>query len=200
MPPAPAALTCLWVPGPPDRIRVATPAGTELLSVPEFNRRFGPEALRAVRWYGQDAAPRGPAHILLVDDNPLDVELTLLALASCGLDRRVSVAVDGQDALDFLYVRGRHAARPPGLPTLLLLDLKMPGLDGRAVLRQVRAHPDGERVHVAILTTSGLPEDRAGCEAADAYLVKPLDLDEFARVVGETLPGLLRRTRQGSPS
>lgn len=127
-------------------------------------------------------APWWP-RLLLVDDNELDVELTLLALAGCGLHEHVSVAVDGPDALDFLQARGSHAGRPPGLPDLVLLDLNLPRLDGRAVLRAIRADPALCGVRVVILTTSTRPEDRAGCEAADAYLVKPLDLGGFTRLL-----------------
>ncbi|GBF07959.1 response regulator with CheY-like receiver, AAA-type ATPase, DNA-binding domains [Deinococcus aerius] len=139
-------------------------------------------------------APLRP-HILLVDDNELDVELTLLALTGCGLRGHVSTVGDGQEALDFLRGVGRHAGRPPGLPALVLLDLKMLGLDGEDVLRAIRDDPALRRTRVAMLTTSGRPEDRACCGAADAYLVKPLDPAEFVRQVGEVVSMILTARR-----
>ncbi|MFC4639226.1 response regulator [Deinococcus hohokamensis] len=145
----------------------------------------------------ETAASSSPApHILVVDDSDFDVELTLLALDVSGLRCEVSVAVDGKDALDFLHGRGRHASRPAGLPTLMLLDLNMPGLSGREVLRSVKSDPDLCRIHVMVLTTSNLAEDRAACTLADDYVVKPLDLTLFVREVAEHVQTVLKAAEQ----
>ena len=134
-----------------------------------------------------DRCPR----ILLVDDNPLDVELTLLGLAEHQLEQQVSVVSDGMEALEFLHRTGRHAQRPPGLPVLVLLDLNMPGLRGQEVLADIRNDPALHHLCVVILTTSERPEDRAACVKADAYLIKPLNPEAFTQKVGNVIETLL---------
>src|SRR6478735_6838813 len=92
--------------------------------------------------------------ILLVEDSPRDLELTLAALARCQLANDVVVTRDGAEALDYLFARGQHEGREPGHPTVVLLDLKLPKVDGLEVLEQIKGHPDLRHVPVVMLTSS----------------------------------------------
>ena len=120
--------------------------------------------------------------ILLAEDNSRDVELTLAALEEIRLANAVDVARDGVEVLDYLYGRGRFADRPPGLPVVVVLDIKMPRLSGPEVLRQIRADPQLKSLPVVMFTSSREDPDLAECYAlgANAYVVKPLDFAEFA--------------------
>lgn len=120
--------------------------------------------------------------LLLVDDNPDDVALTLRAFKLVKLLNPVMVVHDGVEALDFLFARGaHHAQRGQPLPKLVVLDLKLPRLDGLGVLKAVRADPRTRLVPVLMLTSSTLQEDLVACYAfgANSYLVKPIDFSEF---------------------
>lgn len=119
--------------------------------------------------------------ILLVEDNPNDVELTLEALAEHNLANSVEVARDGEEALDYLYRRGKFASRPEGNPVVILLDLKLPKVDGHEVLRRIRADEKMKLVPVVLLTTSREERDLAQGykNGANAYVVKPVDFHEF---------------------
>jgi CheY-like chemotaxis protein len=123
--------------------------------------------------------------ILLVEDNPNDLELTLTALAKTGLANEVIVARDGAEAKDYLFRTGAYADRIPGNPTVVLLDLKLPKIDGLELLQMVRENPDTARLPVVILTSSR--EDRdvtAGYElGSNAYVVKPVNLDAFFKAI-----------------
>ena len=124
--------------------------------------------------------------ILLVEDNPKDEELTLRALRKNKISNEVTVARDGAEALDYLFARGAHAGRDPlVLPQLVLLDLKLPKLDGFEVLRQVRAQETTRLLPVVILTTSNEERDRlAGYRnGANSYVRKPIDFNEFIEAV-----------------
>jgi len=124
--------------------------------------------------------------ILLVEDNPKDEELTLRALRKNKISNEVTVARDGVEALDYLFARGAHAGRDPlVLPQLVLLDLKLPKLDGFEVLRQVRAQETTRLLPVVILTTSNEERDRlAGYRnGANSYVRKPIDFNEFIEAV-----------------
>jgi CheY-like chemotaxis protein len=123
--------------------------------------------------------------ILLVEDDPQDVELTLNALAEHHLANEVVVARDGVEALDYVYRRGAFAARPEGHPAVVLLDLKMPRLDGLQVLRQLKADEQLQLVPVVILTSSREERDLAECYrlGVNAYVVKPVRFAEFVQVV-----------------
>ena len=125
--------------------------------------------------------------ILLVDDNPMDIELTLDAFREAHLTNRVEVAQGGQAAIDYLLGRGEFAdrARYP-LPVLVLLDVKMPVVDGFEVLRQVKNAPLVRRIPILILTSSREEGDRAMSyeNGANSYLVKPVSFDGFLEVVG----------------
>ena len=129
-----------------------------------------------------------PAHILLVEDNRMDVELTLDAFREARLKNTVHVATDGQAALDYLLGQGVFADRATyPLPNLILLDLKLPGIDGFEVLRQVKGTPVLKRVPVVVLTSSKEEGDRALSYdiGANSYLVKPVSFEGFLLVVRE---------------
>ena len=127
-----------------------------------------------------------PANILLVEDNRMDVELTLDAFREAKLQNTIHVASDGQEALDYLFGRGEFADRKAyPKPNLVLLDLKLPGIDGFEVLRQIKSTPILKRVPVVILTSSKEEGDRALSydQGANSYLVKPVSFDGFLGVV-----------------
>ncbi|MBE7469748.1 MAG: response regulator [Anaerolineales bacterium] len=126
------------------------------------------------------------AHILLVEDNRMDVELTLDAFQEVRLMNPVHVAPNGQEALDYLFGRGKYADRETyPLPRLILLDLKLPGLDGFEVLRQIKSTPVLRRLPVIILTSSKEEGDRilSYDSGANSYLVKPVSFEGFLNVV-----------------
>lgn len=120
--------------------------------------------------------------ILLVEDNLRDIDLTLAALEEHHLANTVEVARDGVEALDYLHRRGKFADRPPGLPVVVFLDIKMPRLDGLEVLRQMKSDPRFKSLPVVMLTSSKEEPDLAGCYAlgVNAYVVKPVDFAQFA--------------------
>jgi two-component system response regulator len=128
--------------------------------------------------------------ILLVEDNPDDEALTLRALRRSHLLNPIEVARDGVEALDFLFARGRHAARAAeSMPTLVVLDLKLPKLDGLGVLKAIRADARTRFLPVVILTSSQEERDLiSGYElGANSYVRKPVDFVEFidaAKVLG----------------
>ena len=124
--------------------------------------------------------------ILLVEDNPDDVELTRLAFAEAGEPHRLHVVRDGAEALDYLLGRGRHAGREVAdLPALVLLDLNLPLLDGREVLQAIRAEDATRRLPVVVLTTSAEPFDveQAYALGANSYIQKPVEFERFVEVV-----------------
>jgi CheY-like chemotaxis protein len=142
--------------------------------------------------------------ILLAEDQAQDVELTLAALEEIHLANEVVVVGDGEEALDYLYARGRFAGRPPGDPAVVLLDLKMPRMDGLEVLRTLKGDPAMKHVPVVVLTSSREEKDlvesyRLG---VNAYVVKPVDFGQFVEsvkklglfwaVVNEPPPGVRR--------
>jgi len=119
--------------------------------------------------------------ILLVEDNPDDAELTRLALARHGLDNRVTHVSDGMQALDYLYRRDAFSDRPGGNPALILLDLKMPLLDGIGVLREIKGSEQLHNIPVVVLTSSTEPSDlqRAYSAGTNAYMAKPTEFSQF---------------------
>lgn len=126
------------------------------------------------------------AHILLVEDNQMDVELTLDAFREARLSNAIHVTRNGEDALDYLFCRGKYSDREPhALPDLVLLDLKMPGIDGFEVLRQIKNTTGLKRLPVIILTSSKEEGDRAMSydNGANSYLVKPVSFEGFLGVV-----------------
>jgi len=126
--------------------------------------------------------------ILLVEDNPDDVALTLRALRKNSITNDVVIATDGQEALDWLFCEGEHATRDPkDLPAIVLLDVKLPKLDGLEVLRTLRADPRTRLHRVVMLTTSREEQDvlESYSLGASSFIRKPIDFDEFIRVVGQ---------------
>ena len=124
--------------------------------------------------------------ILLVEDNPNDEELTLRALRKANIANEVSIARDGQEALDFLFATGKYAGREPTtMPAVVLLDLKLPKLDGIDVLQRIRADPRTKLVPVVILTSSSEDEDmvRSYQSGANSYVRKPIEFSAFANAV-----------------
>ena len=125
--------------------------------------------------------------ILLVEDSPNDVELILTALEEARLVNEMAVANDGEQALDYLFRRGRHAGRLSPDPAVIMLDLKMPKVDGREVLRRIRADADLKLIPVVILTSSREEQDLFETYnlGANAYLVKPVDFEAFTAAVSK---------------
>ena len=131
-----------------------------------------------------------PAHlrpILLAEDNPNDVELTLTALHSLNLANEIVVVNDGSQALDFLLRRNGFSDRPAMPPAVILLDLRMPRVDGLEALRQIRADPETRTLPIVILTSSREENDLVkGYQlGANAYVVKPVDFEQFISAVSQ---------------
>jgi CheY-like chemotaxis protein len=144
--------------------------------------------------------------ILLVDDSPRDTEMALNALEQYHLANEVLTLRDGTEALDYLYRRGEFAGRTNGNPAVILLDLKMPKVDGFEVLRQIKGDPKLKVIPVVVMTSSREERDLIDSYqlGVNAYVVKPLKFTEFVdavrqvggfwAVLNEPPPGSLRRT------
>lgn len=148
--------------------------------------------------------------ILLVEDNPRDLELTLVALERSQLANDVIVLRDGAEALDYLFQRGAYASRAEGNPAVLLLDLKLPKVDGLEVLKAVRESSELRSIPIVMLTSSREEPDlqRAYELGVNAYVVKPVEFRDFVAaiselgifwaVLNEPPPGSLRLQRRRS--
>lgn len=125
--------------------------------------------------------------ILLVEDNPHDLELTLIALSKSQLANEVVIARDGAEALDYLQRRGEFAQRPVGNPAVMLLDLKLPKVDGLEVLKEIRATDNLKSMPVVMLTSSKEEQDvvRSYELGVNAYVVKPVDFTDFLRAIAD---------------
>jgi len=125
--------------------------------------------------------------ILMVEDDPNDVELTLTALAEYNLANEVVVTRDGAEALDYLFCRGNFATRTSENPAVLLLDLKLPKVDGLQVLRQVKSDEKLRVIPVVVLTSSREERDMVASYrlGVNAYVVKPVDFHEFVNAIKE---------------
>ena len=124
--------------------------------------------------------------ILLVEDNPDDEALTLRALRKNNVSNEILVVRDGEEALDYLYARNRHAGRgPERAPLFVLLDLKLPKVDGLEVLRHLRAHEETRRTPVIVMTTSDEDRDKVRSYdlGANSFVRKPVDFSEFMESV-----------------
>lgn len=123
--------------------------------------------------------------ILLVEDNPRDLELTLAALAKCQLANEIVVARDGAEALDYLNGVGRFAGRPSGDPAVVLLDLKLPKMDGLEVLEKVKKDPVRRKIPVVMLTSSREERDLVKSYelGVNAFVVKPVDFNAFFEAI-----------------
>jgi DNA-binding response OmpR family regulator len=143
--------------------------------------------------------------ILMVEDDPKDVELTLTALEEFNLANEVIVTRDGAQALDYLYCRGEYATRSYDNPAVMLLDLKLPKVDGLEVLKQVKSDERLQMIPVVVLTSSKEEKDMVASYklGVNAYVVKPVDFHEFVNaikelgvfwaVINEPPPGSLRK-------
>jgi CheY-like chemotaxis protein len=125
--------------------------------------------------------------ILIVEDDPNDVELTLTALTDYNLANEVVVTRDGQQALDYLYCRGEFNTRSTGNPAVMLLDLKLPKVGGLEVLQQIKSDERLKMMPVVVLTSSNEEKDmmRSYSLGVNAYVVKPVDFHEFVNAVKE---------------
>lgn len=124
--------------------------------------------------------------ILVVEDNPDHLELTVLTLEEHGVAAEIVVARDGAEALDYLFGQGRHAGRDTHKqPTFILLDLKLPKLSGLDVLRRVRGNPLSALVPVVMLTSSSERSDMVACyqSGANSFVCKPVDFGEFTQKI-----------------
>ena len=145
--------------------------------------------------------------ILLVEDDANDVELTLTALQEHNLANEVVVAQDGEEALDYLYRRGNYKMRTNGNPAVVLLDMKMPKVDGLEVLRQMKSDDQLKMIPVVVVTSSGNERDVVGSYklGANAYVVKPVDFQQFIDavkvlglfwgIINEPPPGSMRKAK-----
>jgi len=124
--------------------------------------------------------------ILLVEDNDDDVQLTLRAFRKSDLVSTVTVVRDGVEAFDYLLATGEYASRNPDvLPDLVLLDIKLPRVDGVQVLERLRSHPRTRLIPIVILTSSAEPKDLLTCYTlgANSYVRKPIDFQQFTRAL-----------------
>jgi len=144
--------------------------------------------------------------ILLVEDDPRDIELTMTALEEYNLVNEVIIARDGQEALDYLYARGQFSGRDQASPAVMLLDLKLPKINGLEVLQQVRSDAQLRLLPVVVLTSSHEEKDlvRSYELGVNAYVVKPVDFHAFVNaikelgvfwaVINEPPPGSMKRS------
>ncbi|HEU5145413.1 MAG TPA: response regulator [Chryseosolibacter sp.] len=134
------------------------------------------------------SANESAVEILLVEDNASDAELTIRALKKKNLANSLIHLKNGAEALDFLFARGPYAERNPDkVPKVILLDLKMPKVDGLEVLAQIRADKRTEKIPVVVLTSSTEDPDIDACYAlgVNSYIVKPVEFDNFSRAVAD---------------
>lgn len=126
--------------------------------------------------------------ILLVEDNPADAELTLRALKKNNIANRIVVTGDGEEALDFIFARGKYSNRSiDSIPKLILLDLKLPKIGGIEVLGQLKGNPKTKMIPVVVLTSSREEKDIVESYklGVNSYIVKPVDFDKFVKSVKE---------------
>nr|WP_211106390.1 response regulator [Nitrospirillum iridis] len=122
---------------------------------------------------------------MLVEDNPADVELTLAALKKTQLANEIIVARDGVDALEYIFSEGQYADREPGAPAVVLLDLKLPKVDGLEVLEKVKSHPRHRATPIVMLTSSREESDvvRSYQYGVNSFVVKPVDFKAFFEAI-----------------
>ncbi|MCY7353499.1 MAG: response regulator [Lysobacter sp.] len=141
--------------------------------------------------------------ILLVEDNPDDVELTRIAFEDANIANELMVVRDGAEALDYLFARGTYVDRDPlCLPSIVLLDLNLPKVDGREVLQAIRANEVTKGLPVVVLTTSAEPYDVEASYAlgANSYIQKPVDYEQFVAAVKQVGLYWLALNRSGQNS
>ncbi len=122
-----------------------------------------------------------PVDILIVEDNPNDVELMLRVFKWYSFSDSIEVVEDGEEALEFIYSTGRHAGRVSGMPRMILLDLKLPGMDGIEVLRRLKGDPATRAIPVVMLTASSEEKDIVESYnlGVNSYIVKPVQFYQF---------------------
>ncbi|CCF21456.1 Response regulator rcp1 [Pseudorhizobium banfieldiae] len=145
--------------------------------------------------------------ILLVEDSPRDLELTLAALEKCQLANEIVIARDGAEAIDYLFGTGTYEGRPEGDPTVVLLDLKLPKVDGLEVLERVKRNERLRHIPIVMLTSSREEQDLVKSYelGVNAFVVKPVEFNEFFKAIqdlgvfwallNEPPPGSLRNGR-----
>jgi CheY-like chemotaxis protein len=133
------------------------------------------------------SSPLQTVEILLVEDSEQDAELTMRTLRRRGIANTIDWVRDGVEALDYLYREGKYAERSPGMPRLVLLDLKMPRMDGLQVLARLKRDERTQALPVVMLTSSREEGDLLGSYelGANSYVVKPVDFDQFAETVAQ---------------
>ena len=126
-----------------------------------------------------------PIEILLVEDNPYDVELTLRALKQHHIANHIHTVRDGAEALEFIFCTGAYTQRDFSIPKIILLDLKLPKLDGAEVLQRIKADPRTQQIPVIALTTSNAERAVQECYrlGINSYIVKPLDFKQFSEAI-----------------
>src|SRR5271154_1638845 len=126
-------------------------------------------------------------HILLAEDDPRDAKLTVTALEAHHLPNQIFVVSDGEAVLDYLYCEGKFKGREGGNPVMLLLDLKMPKIDGLEVLKVMKADKRLKTIPIVMLTSSRETPDLTECydHGVNAYVVKPVNFDEFSKAVNQ---------------
>ncbi len=125
-------------------------------------------------------------HVLLVEDDPRDLRLTIRELQNQDWNSRIQVARDGEEALDIVFCRGIDAGSPaPDRPQLVLLDLKLPKVNGLEVLREIKSRPETRVIPVVALTSSGEEQDRIDCYnlGVNSYIQKPVDFEQFRSTI-----------------
>jgi DNA-binding response OmpR family regulator len=136
---------------------------------------------------GHDMTGFEYVEILLVEDNPTDAELAIRALRKKNLANNLVWVRDGEEALDFVFCRGQYQGRNNGTPKLILLDLKLPKVDGIDVLREIKAHAEVRSIPIVMLTSS--QEERDMVESyqlgVNSYVVKPVDFEKFLEMVAQ---------------
>ena len=125
--------------------------------------------------------------ILLVEDNPYEAELTIRGPKKHNFANNLHHIDDGADALDFIFERGKYEGHLAGLPKLILLDIKLPRVDGIEILRQIKANDKTKAIPVVILTSSKENQDVRACYelGVNSYIVKPVDFDSFSKAVAD---------------
>jgi two-component system response regulator len=126
--------------------------------------------------------------VLLVEDNPHDLEMTMRALRKNNLANRIHSVSDGAEALDYLFTRGAYASRNPDeKPGVIFLDLKLPKIDGTEVLREIKSDDRTRSIPVVIVTSSAEERDRVASYqlGANSYVVKPIEFEAFARTIAD---------------
>ncbi|MBS1593242.1 MAG: response regulator [Bacteroidetes bacterium] len=125
--------------------------------------------------------------ILLVEDNPYEAELAIRGLKKHNFANNLHHIDDGADALDFIFGRGKYANSQADTPKLILLDIKLPRVDGIEILRQIKSHEKTKSIPVVVLTSSKENQDVKACYelGVNSYIVKPVDFDSFAKAVAD---------------